>query len=142
MVAQRLFLLGPVRCVAMSNYSVLILEDDPFDREAYRRSFGKVHNHNFDLTFVTDQDEALTFLETKKFHLIIVDYKLPGFTGVEFAKRYKELTPTNQVPIVMASGGRLDMITDRETSDMFLCLIAKEELDASVLEKILARLGL
>ncbi len=62
----------------------------------------------FNVVSVSTGEEALKLLEESKFHLIILDYALPGISGLEVLSKLRERG--NLIPVIMISAsGSLDL---------------------------------
>jgi CheY-like chemotaxis protein len=84
---------------------VLVVEDDPTDRLLIARGFrdpaplpGPV-----ELEAVGDVDAALAVLAGRSFAVILSDYSLPGWTGLDLLRRLRERD--DRTPLVLMSGG-------------------------------------
>lgn len=97
----------------MKEISVLFIEDSPLDAELLIRHIKK---SKFELTYnVTDSLKEVELLIAKQqYDLVICDYKLPGFSGLEAIKRIKELG--EDIPVILASG----TIPDEQAVDAIL----------------------
>ncbi len=76
--------------------SVLLVDDEPANLEAFRRVFRR----QFRMHLCTDPNEALKTLEAESFDIIIVDHAMPEMTGVEFLEAARLLAPDSGRMIV------------------------------------------
>src|SRR5437867_4889749 len=80
---------------------ILHLEDDPADArltaDALRQSGMKV-----EITVVTDRDSFLTAVKRRRYDLILADYKLPGFDGLEALVLWRRRWPST--PFIFVTG--------------------------------------
>lgn len=58
----------------------------------------------FNCEYICSADKALNFIETFKPDLVLMDYKMPYFTGVELCKVIKETESLKKTPIIFVSG--------------------------------------
>lgn len=91
------------------NPLVLIVEDEPPLAELVRYNFEK---ENFRTLTVGDGEEAMLLVEEEEPDLVILDWMLPGLSGIEVCRRLRERNSTRAVPIIMltARGEETDRI--------------------------------
>jgi len=82
---------------------VLVVEDDPSLRDAYRRFFDEFHSDEFRATLVRDGEQALGVLGHDPVDVIVLDWGLPGISGVELAKALRAHAKTRSVGIIMVT---------------------------------------
>lgn len=78
--------------------SILIVEDEPEIRELLNFSLVRA---GFDVAEAASGEMALLYLDNKLPDILIVDWMLPGMSGVELAKRLRRIELTNKLPILM-----------------------------------------
>lgn len=78
--------------------SILIVEDDVAIRDMLEAS---ISNAGYDVVEAADASAALSALGDRLPDLILLDWMLPGQSGVEFARRLKRDDATRDVPIIM-----------------------------------------
>jgi two-component system phosphate regulon response regulator PhoB len=93
----------------MSQY-VLIVEDEPSIAELI--SVNLTHS-GFEVRVALQADEALKLIREQAPQLIILDWMLPGKSGVQFAKDLRASDLGRRIPILMltAKGEELDKVT-------------------------------
>jgi len=69
---------------------ILYVEDNPDDQLILRHSLKENMPINFDLTTVDTGTEGLNELEKHRFDQVILDYKLPDMTGIEFLQELQK----------------------------------------------------
>jgi signal transduction histidine kinase len=79
----------------------LLLEDDANDTELIRRALKA--ELNCDLLAVHDRDTYEAALRQSKFDLVLCDYCLPGFGGLEALAFARQCYP--ELPVIFVSGG-------------------------------------
>ena len=77
---------------------VLIVDDEPAIREMIRFS---LMSNGFECTEADDTDTAQSSLKTDAPDLILLDWMLPGLSGLEFAQLLKRNPSTRNIPIIM-----------------------------------------
>lgn len=88
---------------------VLIVEDEPPLAELVRYNIEK---EGFRALCVGDGEEAMLLVEEEEPDLIILDWMLPGLSGIEVCRRLRERKNTKSLPIIMltARGEESDRI--------------------------------
>ncbi len=97
----------------MSGKNILIVEDEKPIREMVGFSLGRA---GFSVTEAGDISEAFECLAQQLPDLILLDWMLPGASGLELARRLKRDELTRDVPIIMltARGEEEDKVTGLE----------------------------
>jgi len=96
------------------NPKILIVEDEPGIRDMLAFSLRRA---DFDTRTAADVADATMHLGAELPDLILLDWMLPGASGLEFARRLKKEDSTRDVPIIMltARGEEDDKIRGLET---------------------------
>ncbi len=81
--------------------SVLIVEDEDSLRKALSQL---LLNKGYEVTEVSDGNEAFSILEKKNFDLVITDLRMKIVSGEEVLKKVKEISPATEVIIITAYG--------------------------------------
>ena len=91
------------------NHTVLIVEDDTAIREMVAASLSAAE---FEVWEAESADAALRLIGDRLPDLILLDWMLPGQSGIEFARRLKRDETTAEVPIIMltAKGEEYDKL--------------------------------
>lgn len=80
---------------------ILAIDDDEVSRGLIKRNLSDIAQVN---VVISGQD-GLSYLEAgNKADLIILDYRMPGLTGIEVLKRIKGMEEFREVPVVMLTG--------------------------------------
>ena len=82
----------------MASNSVLLIEDEPDIREMLAFSLGRA---GFVVREAESAEQALSMLEGRLPGLLIIDWMLPGMSGVELARRLRRDGATAEVPLIM-----------------------------------------
>jgi two-component system phosphate regulon response regulator PhoB len=85
---------------------VLLVEDEPAQREVLSYNF---ESEGFKVTKAENGDDALIFVEEEAPDLIVLDWMLPGVSGIEICRRLKSRAETKQIPIIMLSARSEDV---------------------------------
>ncbi|NNL72775.1 MAG: phosphate regulon transcriptional regulator PhoB [Silicimonas sp.] len=94
--------------------SVLVVEDEPAQREVL------VYNlraEGYEVVQAADGDDGLVLVEEMSPDLIILDWMLPGVSGIEVCRRLKANTKSRAIPIILltARGDEADRVRGLET---------------------------
>jgi CheY-like chemotaxis protein len=79
---------------------LLVVDDDPSNRELLRR---RVKRMGYSARVVSSGEEALALLESERFDLVLLDYMMPGLSGLETLQRMKASARLRTIPVVMLS---------------------------------------
>ena len=94
--------------------NILIVEDEP----AIRQMLGfTLAGDGYQFTEASDVEEAQHAMGTLTPDLILLDWMLPGISGVDFARRLKRDPKTSAIPIIMltARGSENDKVKGLDT---------------------------
>lgn len=94
--------------------SVLVVEDEPAQREVL------VYNleaEGFEVAKAETGDDALVLVEEAQPDVIILDWMLPGVSGIEICRRLKTKSATRAIPVIMltARSEEADRVRGLET---------------------------
>lgn len=93
----------------MASKSILVVEDEPDIRELLRFT---LHRAQFNVLAAADSEEAILLLEGPPPAAAIIDWMLPGMSGIELAKRIRSDQITKELPIIIltARSGEADKL--------------------------------
>ena len=77
---------------------VLIVEDEDAQAEVLRYNFDRA---GFDVSIAADGDEAMVAVEERQPDLVLLDWMLPGASGVSVCHRLRSRPETLALPIIM-----------------------------------------
>lgn len=80
--------------------TVLVVEDEPAQREVLAYN---LQSEGFRVETAPDGDEALILVDEVQPDIIVLDWMLPGTSGIEVCRRLKTRAETNAIPIIMLS---------------------------------------
>ena len=80
--------------------SVLVVEDEPAQREVLAYN---LEAEGFRVALAEDGDEALVLFEEDAPDIVVLDWMLPGVSGIEICRRLKANPASRSVPIIMLS---------------------------------------
>lgn len=80
------------------NYQILIVEDETAIREMLRLS---LERESYRVLDCETAEEAADILEQETVHLVLLDWMLPGMSGIDFAKKLRKKDTLPHVPVIM-----------------------------------------
>lgn len=94
--------------------TILVVEDEPGIQEVLKFNLGQ---HGHDVIVAADAEEALSLLRGALPDLILLDWMLPGMSGVDLARRLRNDGRLKAIPIIMltARSEERDKIQGLET---------------------------
>ncbi len=93
---------------------VLLVEDDEALAIMLRYN---LEAEGYEVTLAPDGEEADHYLSTREFDLVILDWMLPGVTGIELCRRMRLNPRTRAIPVIMltARGEETDKVKGLST---------------------------
>jgi len=115
---------------ARKSLSILVVDDEPATREAVSELLTEV---GYEVRQAANESEALHVIEERPVHVLITDIALQGHSGVDLARRARELCPG--LNVIFASGNEAPQ--PRETG--FDCVAVRKPFSAEQLCKLIER---
>lgn len=81
---------------------LLIVDDNPDDRFAYRRMLGKGAEQSFEIIEAESGAAAAEALASKELQLVLLDFHLPDTTGLDLLNKLRRHHP--RLPVIMLTG--------------------------------------
>ncbi|ALI54409.1 phosphate regulon transcriptional regulator PhoB [Celeribacter marinus] len=93
---------------------VLVVEDEPAQREVLAYN---LEAEGYLVIRAQDGDEALLLVDEDQPDVIVLDWMLPGVSGIEICRRLKMRAETRAIPVIMLSarGEEVDRVRGLET---------------------------
>jgi two-component system phosphate regulon response regulator PhoB len=93
---------------------VLIVEDDLSHAEVLRYNLAR---EGFDVSLVENGDLAMSAIETQPPDLVVLDWMIPGLSGIEVCRRLRRRPGSRSLPVIMvtARGEETDRIEGLES---------------------------
>ena len=88
--------------MSISDLKILNLEDNPVDAELIREKMISEGFDNLQIEVVSTEKEFMNRLNTNSYNLILSDYNLPQFNGLEALLMAKKARP--EIPFIFVSG--------------------------------------
>jgi len=82
----------------MSDLKVLVVDDDPAIRETLQLS---LEDANFEVACLPNAEDALHWLLSNQADILILDWTLPGISGIELVKILRFQTHSASLPIIL-----------------------------------------
>jgi two-component system phosphate regulon response regulator PhoB len=94
--------------------TILVVEDEPAIQELISYNLAQAGHQ---LLKADSAEQALRLVQTSLPDLVLLDWMLPGISGVEFARRLRADRRTRQIPLIMltARSDEQDKLTGLET---------------------------
>ena len=86
------------------NRQILIVEDNPEDREAYRRLFQQIGGEQFDIYESDSGEQGILYCQSNSPDCVLLDYQLPDLNGIEFITALHGSDGRPEIPVVMLTG--------------------------------------
>ena len=86
--------------MASERPTVLVVEDEPAQRDVLGYN---LESEGFAVTSAATGDEALLLIAETQPDVIVLDWMLPGVSGIEICRRVKTRSETRGIPIIMLS---------------------------------------
>lgn len=87
----------------MSTQRILIVDDDPAVLLTLAASIEKLNSH-YAVDTCESGAEALTYLESHEYILLLTDYSMPGMNGLDLARVVRERSPKTCIIMMTAYG--------------------------------------
>ena len=94
--------------------NVLLVEDEPAQREVLAYN---LEAKGYEVAKVDNGDEALVMVDELQPDVIILDWMLPGVSGIEICRQLKSRPETRKIPVIMltARSEEVDRVRGLET---------------------------
>jgi two-component system, sensor histidine kinase and response regulator len=86
--------------ISMSNYSILVVDDEPDNFEVIE---GLLHGKDYALHYVSCGQDAIDALDTLNPDLILLDVMMPEMDGLEVCQQIKAIPQWQAIPIIMVT---------------------------------------
>jgi CheY-like chemotaxis protein len=110
--------------VERPNKSLLVIEDDPTQRNAMMELIGA--EGDVEIAGAATGEEALNILRERRFDCMVLDLGLPDMTGFEFIDRLKTELQIDDIPIVVYTGRELSRKEESDLKRMAEAIIVKD----------------
>lgn len=87
----------------MSNYKLLLIDDDEVDVMTFQRALRKTEIPH-DLAIAYNANEAISAIEGNSFDCIFLDYLLPGIDGLQLLMKLRNMSVSTPVAVMTSQG--------------------------------------
>lgn len=112
---------------------VLVVEDDKI-------TGGCLHDFLISAGYRADHvlngEAALTALGVTPYDAMIVDVYMPGLDGLQLTRKVRELLPSHDLPVVVVTAGRAEVLSEEVQSLEHTTLVQKPFEFAQILDKL------
>ncbi len=79
---------------------ILVVDDNALNRDMLSR---RLSRRGYDVTVAEDGQQALDAIQDDRFDLILLDWMMPGLSGIDVLKKIREEHTAVQLPVIMAT---------------------------------------
>lgn len=112
---------------------ILIIDDDQVDRAITRRILSNIDIFTKEVTECDNAKSAIDLLSATKFDCILLDYQLPGTTGIDLFKKIKQID-YQFTPIIMLTGQGSEHVAVDAMKAGVTDYISKSNLEVNLLQ--------
>ncbi|KPM46728.1 ATP-binding response regulator [Jiulongibacter sediminis] len=117
----------------MRKIKLLLVEDDEEDFELFEETLDEIETFEFETTWVSSYKKALEKITDENFDLLVVDYLLGAYSGLELCKKFRDMGKI--APIILLTG-KGDSEVDRQASEIGVNdYLVKRDIKAPELER-------
>lgn len=80
---------------------ILIVDDDPHIPRVLKM---RLEREGYDVTTAVNGEQGLELFRAGSFDLVMTDQMMPKMTGIEFAKKMREVQPEPTIPVIFLTG--------------------------------------
>jgi len=119
--------------MSTSPSKILVVDDCREDRYTYRRFLEQSTDLSYTILETNTGEEGLALAREESPACILLDYRLPDITGLEFIKKFSAFPGANYTAIVMVTGHGDEVIAVTALKDGAMDYLVKEHLTAGAL---------
>lgn len=86
--------------MASPQYSLLVVDDNEMNRDLLSR---RLERQGYRVTVAVDGRQALEFLNTEPFNLVLLDIMLPEMNGFQVLEHLKSDQALSHIPVIMTT---------------------------------------
>lgn len=84
--------------------NILIVDDDPVDREVYKRLLAQNHDVDCKIYEAETGKEGVEYCKAGIPDCVLLDYSIPDIDGLEFLDKIANQTGKTDIPVIMLTG--------------------------------------
>ncbi len=115
---------------------VLIIDDNPDDRESYIRMLKKVEGTSYRYLEAEEGAKGLETIQNQRPDCVLLDYSLPGTNGIGILRQIRELDPF--LPVIMFTGQGNEAIAVQAIKDGAQDYLVKSDITPDFLHRTIA----
>ena len=100
----------------MSRKSILVVDDEKSQREILEMILS---GEGYDVTTASSGEAAMKFVESRRFDLVLTDFAMPGFNGVQTINRIRALRPGMRSALMTGYADESLSAVDRQSMTVF-----------------------
>jgi DNA-binding NarL/FixJ family response regulator len=100
-------------------YKILFIDDDTNLLDGLRRSL-HAQESVWEMSFAASAEEALSMCGTRRFDVVISDYKMPGMDGLSLLRKIAEKNPNTKTILLSGQTDETTFERGRESVDAYL----------------------
>ncbi len=112
---------------------VLIIDDDPYDREIQRSMLEKSEDYRIEVLEASCGEEAFMLLDAESPDCVLLDYRLPDMDGIELLRRIRNSGKHRDMPVIMMTGQGSETVAVSAIKLGAVNYFIKEQLDSEKL---------
>lgn len=114
---------------------ILIIDDNPDDRENYIRALKKIPDRTYNYVEASDGMSGIKEITTQPFDCILLDYSLPAMNGIEVLKNIRNLHPF--LPVILLTGQGNELIAVEAIKEGAYDYLIKSQVNSEKLNNII-----
>ena len=114
---------------------VLIVDDDPADRELCRATLCRSRKASFTIEAASTGREALERAQAERWHCVFLDHNLPDSDGVELISDLRHISSDPHLPIIVLTGHGDETLAVRAMQNFASDYIPKSEVSIESLDR-------
>jgi CheY-like chemotaxis protein len=95
--------------------SVLVAEDDRVISDVIRFNLERAR---YAVTIARNGTEAWSLLQSRNFDVLVTDYQMPGMTGEEVCRTFRQTYPQKHLPVIFLSARGLELNVARMQKEL------------------------
>jgi signal transduction histidine kinase len=119
----------------MKHCIVLLIEDNPDDRELVRRRLGQLKDVRYVCLDASSGEQGLVMIQQHRPDCVLLDYSLPGQDGIAALRQIRDIDPF--VPVIMLTGQGNETLAVQAMKEGAVDYLAKSVVTAEALHRAL-----
>jgi len=116
---------------------ILIVDDSPEDRQAFRRLMADRPAVRYDIKESDSGEDGLARCRAEPPDCVLLDYRLPDLDGIEFLDRLRRQEDRLLIPVIMVTGQVTEDLADQARRSGAQGFLTKTDLSRDLLQQAL-----